>query len=186
MSAASIRRDIPVEHHPSGIIRQPLFRAGQRIRHHWRCATGLGGDVPMMAADSPHARVHLIVPSGVRFCCLPPCRCVCNAGTDSAYQALHFAPFSNVQTACSKRAWPAAIAAFVGVLPAHIAAPPPRRCRERKRPAKAEGKIEGRSTKVCAKRACTWGWRGTRHGRPCAAINVNALSALTNPRASFA
>jgi len=136
----------------------------------------------MMAADSPHARVHLIVPSGVRFCCSPPrCR-ACSAAASTP----HFALFSNVQTACSKRARPAAIPAFVGALPAHVSAPPNRRCRERKRPAKAEGKIEGRSTKVCAKRACTWGWRGTRHGRPCAAINVNALSALTNPRASFA
>jgi len=136
----------------------------------------------MIAADSLHARAHLIVPSGVRFCCSPPCYRACSADAS----ALHFALLSNVQTTRSKRARPAAIAAFVGVLPAHIAAPPPRRCREPKRPAKAEGKIEGRSTTVCAKRVCTWGWHGTRHRRHRAAINVNALSALTNPRASFA
>jgi len=135
-----------------------------------------------MEADSLHASVHLIVPSGVRFFCSPPrCR-ACSADAS----ALHFALFSNVQTARSKRARPAAIAAFIGVLPAHVAVPPPRRCREPKRPAKAEGKIEGRSTTVCAERVCTWGWRGTRHGRHRAAINVNALSVLTNPRASFA
>jgi len=140
----------------------------------------------MMAADFLHASVPIIVPSGVCFCCSPPCRCVCNAGTDSAYRAQHFALFSNVQTACLKRARPAAIPAFIGVLPAHVPAPPPRRCREPKRPEKAEGKIEGRSTKVCAKPVCTWGWHGTRHRRHRAAINVNALSALTNPRARFA
>jgi len=102
------------------------------------------------------------------------------------YQALHFAPFSTVQTTCLKRARPAAIAAFVGVLPVHVAVQAPRRCREPKRPAKTEGKIEGRSTRVCAKPVCTWGWRGTRHKRHRAAISVNTLLALTNPRASFA
>jgi len=140
----------------------------------------------MMAADSPHARVHLIVPSGVHFVCPSLRYRACSASADSAHQALHFALFSNVQTACLKRARPAAIAAFVGVLPAHIAAPPTRRCREPKRPAKAEGKIEGRSTKVCAKRVCTWEGRGTRHRRPCAATAISALSALMNLRACFA
>jgi len=140
----------------------------------------------MTATDLLHACAHFIVPSGVRFCCSPPrCR-VCSASADSAHRALHFPLFPNVQPACLKRARPAVIATFVGVLPAHTAAPPPRRCRERKRPAKAEGKIEGRSTRVCAKPVCTWGWRGTRHKRHRAAISVNTLLALTNPRASFA
>jgi len=76
----------------------------------------------MMATNSPHASVHLIVPSGVRFCCSPPCYRACSADAS----ALHFALFSNVQTARSKRARPAAIAAFIGVLPAHVAVPPPR------------------------------------------------------------
>jgi len=136
----------------------------------------------MMAANFLHARVHLIVPSGV----LPLCRRACSASADSAHRAQHFALFSNVQIACLKRARPAGIAAFVGVLPAHTAAPSPRRCREPKRPAKAEGKIEGRSTKVCAKSVCTWEGRSTRHGRHRAAISVNALSALMNLRARFA
>jgi len=140
----------------------------------------------MMAADSLHASVHLIVPSDVHFCCSLPCYRTCSASADSAHWALHFALFSNVQTTRPKRARPAAIAAFVGVLPAHIAALPPRRCREPKRPAKVEGKTKGGGTIVCAKRVCTWGWRGTRHKRHRAAIAVNALSALTNPRARFA
>ena len=33
----------------------------------------------MMAADSLHVAVHLIVPSGVSFCCLSPCRRACSA-----------------------------------------------------------------------------------------------------------
>jgi len=174
MSAAPIRRTVPVECNASGVVRQPLFRAGQRV-HRYRCsASGLGEGTAMMATDSLHASVHFIMPSGVQFCCSLPRYRACSADA------------SNVQTACLKRARTAASAAFFGVLPTHVAAPPPRRCRERKRPAKAEGKIEGRSTKVCAKRVCTWEWRGTRHRRPCAAINVNALSALMNPRASFA
>jgi len=136
----------------------------------------------MMAADSLHARVHFIVPSDVRFCCSPSCCRACSVDAST----VHFALFSNVQTACLKRTRPAAIPAFVGVLPAHVPALPNRRCRERKRPAKAEGKIEGRSTEVCAKSVCTWEGRGTRHKRPRAAVAVNALSALTNPCASFA
>lgn len=28
-----------------------------------------------------------------------------------------------------------------------------------------QGKIKGRSTKVCVKPVCTWGWRGTRWQR---------------------
>jgi len=111
----------------------------------------------MMAADSLHARVYLIMPSGVRFCCSPPCYRACNASADSAHRALHFALFSNVQTACLKRARPAAIAAFVGVLPAYVPAPPPRRCRERKRPTKAEGKTKGGGTCPPVTPVCTWG-----------------------------
>jgi len=107
----------------------------------------------MMATNFLYARVHLIVPSGVRFCCLPPCRRACSADAS----ALHFALFSNVQTACLKRARPAAIAAFVGALPAHVPAPPPRRCRERKRPAKAEGKTKGGGTCPPTTPVCTWG-----------------------------
>jgi len=111
---------------------------------------------------------------------------VCNASADSVHCALHFAPRSIVQTACPEHARPAVIAAFTAVLVVRAAAPPARRNREPKRPAKAEGKIKGRSTKVCATPVCTGRGRGTRHQRHRAAINVTALSALTNPRASFA
>jgi len=121
VSAAAIWRIVPVERHPSGVIRQPVFWADQCIRRHRRCAAGLGGDAPMMATNFLHARVHLIVPSGVRFYCSPPCYRACSAAASTP----HFALFSNVQTACSKRARPAAIAAFVGALPARAAAPPP-------------------------------------------------------------
>jgi len=71
----------------------------------------------MMEADFLHASVH--------FCCSLPGYRACSASADSAYEALHLALLSNVQTACSKRARPAAIAAFVGALPARAAAPPP-------------------------------------------------------------
>jgi len=52
------------------------------------------------------------------------------------------------------------------------------------REAQAEGKIKGRGTSVFEKPVCTWGWRGTRLGRQRAARRCNALSALTNTRAS--
>jgi len=105
----------------------------------------------MMPADFLHARAHLIVPSGVQFCCSLPCHRVCSADASTP----HFALFFNVQTACLKRARPAAIAAFIGVLPAHVAVPPPRRCREPKRPAKAEGKTKGGGTCPPVNPVCT-------------------------------
>ena len=120
----------------------------------------------MMAADSLHVAVHLIVPSGVLIRWFSACRRACNASTDPAHRALHFAVPSHVQASCLERARPAAfiasVRAFAGALAAHAAAPPGRRCLERQRKAKAEGKIEGCGTKVRAKPVCTWGWRGTR------------------------
>ena len=120
----------------------------------------------MMAADSLHVAVHLIVPSGVSFCWLSVCRRACSAGANPAHWALHFAlpsaQPSNVQASCLERAWPAAIGAFAGALAARAAAPPGRLCRERKREAKAEGKIEGCGTTVPVQPVATWGWRGTR------------------------
>ena len=56
--------------------------------------------------------------------------------------------------ACSARAFTPHFA-----LPA---APPGRRCPERQRRAKAEGKIKGRGTGSLGNLVCTWGWRGTR------------------------
>ena len=126
----------------------------------------------MMAVDSPHVAVHLIVPSGVSFCCLSPCRRACSAGADPAYPARRFAlpsaQPSHVKASCLEHGWPAAIAVFAGVLAAGAAAPPGRRCRKREPgvpgAANAEGKIKGRGTSLCGKPVCTWGGRGTRQG----------------------
>ncbi|MBW6276831.1 hypothetical protein KZ848_12665, partial [Pseudomonas aeruginosa] len=46
----------------------------------------------MMAVDSLHAAVHLIVPSGVSFCCSSPCRRACSAGAFAPHFALPSAP----------------------------------------------------------------------------------------------
>lgn len=122
----------------------------------------------MMAADSLHISVHLIVPSDVLFYWSSPCRCACIAGADSVYRAPHFtrppAPSSYVQASCPERARPVAVAVFAGGLAAGSAAAPGRRWPERKRGAKAEGKIKGRGTKPLENPVCTWGWRGTRLG----------------------
>ena len=120
----------------------------------------------MMAADSLHVTVHLIVPSGVLFRWPLPCRCVSHADADPAYRAPRFtqqlALPSNVQESCLERARPMVVAAFAGGLAASSAAPPGRRRPERKRQAKAEGKIKGRGTQPLENPVCTWGWRGTR------------------------
>ena len=122
----------------------------------------------MMAADSLHISVHLILPSDVSFHWSSPCRRVCSAGADPAYRAPHFAqppaPSSYVQAPCPEHARPVAVAAFAGGQAAGSAAPPGRRRPERKRGAKAEGKIKGRGTQPLENRVCTWGWRGTRQG----------------------
>lgn len=122
----------------------------------------------MMAADSLHISVHLIVPSDVSFHTSSPCRCVCSAGADPAYRAPHFvrppAPSSYVQASCLEHARLVAVAVFAGGLAAGSAAPPGRRRPERKRRAKAEGKIKGRGTQPLENPVCTWGWRGTRQG----------------------
>jgi len=112
----------------------------------------------MMAADSLHVAVHLIVPSGVPIQWLSACRRACSASAS----ALHFALPSHVQASCLERARPAAVAAFAGALAAHAAAPPGRRCPERQRGAKAEGKIEGGGTTVRTKSVCTRVSGGTR------------------------
>jgi len=122
----------------------------------------------MMAVDSLHISVHLIVPSDVLFRGSSTCRCVCSAGADSAYRAPHFAqppvPSSYVQASCLEHARPVAVVVFAGWLAAGSAAPPGRRRPERKRGAKAEGKIKGRGTQLLENPVCTWGWRGTRLG----------------------
>ncbi|AHC83871.1 MULTISPECIES: hypothetical protein [Pseudomonadota] len=114
----------------------------------------------MMAADSLRSGV----PSGLPFSLLPPCRRACRVGAFAPHVALPSAQPSNVQASCLERARPAAIAAFAGALSVHAAAPPGRRCLERQRKAKAEGKIKGRGTWPLENLVCTWGERGTRHG----------------------
>lgn len=120
----------------------------------------------MMAADSLLISVHVVVPFDVSFRWSSPCRCACIADADSVYRAPHFtpppAPSSYVQASCLERARPVAVAAFAGGLSAGSAAPPGRRRPERKRGAKAEGKIKGRGTSPLENPVCTWGWRGTR------------------------
>ena len=100
----------------------------------------------MMAADSLHVAVHLIVPSGVSFCCPSPCCRACSASASTPHFALPSAQPSNVQASCLERARPAAVSAFAGALAARAAAPPGRRCPERQRGAKAEGTTKGRGT----------------------------------------
>ncbi|UCZ75614.1 hypothetical protein LHK94_00880 [Dickeya zeae] len=120
----------------------------------------------MMAADSLRLTVHLIVPSGVFLRWSSPYRCACSAGADPAYRAPHVAQqlawLSHVQASCLERARPMAVVTFSGGLAASSVAPPGRRRLERKRQAKAEGKIKGRGTWPLGNLVCTWGWRGTR------------------------
>ena len=118
----------------------------------------------MMATDPLHVSVHLIVPSGVLFRRPSPCCCACNACAFAPHFAPHPAPPSHVQASCLERARPVAMAAFAGRLAASSAAPPGRRSPERKRRAKAGGKIKGRGTQRLENLVCTWGWRGTRQG----------------------
>ncbi|QAA93946.1 hypothetical protein CSC67_09165 [Pusillimonas caeni] len=115
----------------------------------------------MMAADSLHVAVHLIVPSGMLFRLLPPCRRACSTGAFAPRLAQHPAQPSNEQASCLERARPAAIGAFAGGLAVGSTALPDRRRPERKRQAKAEGKTKGGGTQPPAKPVCTWGWRGT-------------------------
>ncbi|QAU22662.1 hypothetical protein EO087_00600 [Dyella sp. M7H15-1] len=114
----------------------------------------------MMAADS----LRFIVPSGVSSCGPSPYRRACRAGASAPHFAQHPAWRPHVQASCLERARPRAVAAFPGALAASSAASPGRRCPERQRRAKAEGKIKGRGTWPLENLVCTWGWRGTRQG----------------------
>ena len=138
----------------------------------------------MMAADSPRSGV----PSGMSFSLLLPCRRACRAGANPANWAPHVAlpsaQPSNVQASCLERARPAAIAAFAGALSARAAAPPGRRCLERQRKAKAEGKTKGRGTGPRRKPVCTWGERGTQRLRRRAAWGARVAPMQACPRAS--
>jgi hypothetical protein len=134
----------------------------------------------MKAADSLHVAVHLIVPSGVPIQWLSACRRACSASAS----ALHFALPSHVQASCLERARPVAVAAFAGALAAHAAAPPGRRCPERQRGAKAEGKTKGRGTGPRRKPVCTWGLRGTERLRRRAACGAKPAPMRACLRAS--
>ncbi|ART52400.1 hypothetical protein CBP34_13070 [Acidovorax carolinensis] len=138
----------------------------------------------MMAADLLHAGVHCIVPPGVPFQWLLPCRCACNADAFALHFALSPAPPSIVQASCLERTWPVAVAAFAGGLAASSAALPGRRCPERQRGAKAEGKTKGGGTWPPAKSVCTWGWRGTARLRRRAAWGARPAPIQACPRAS--
>lgn len=118
----------------------------------------------MMAAGSLHISVHLIVPSDVSFHWSSPCRCACSACVFAPHFAQPPVPSFYVQVSCLEHARPVAVAAFVGGLAAGSTAPPGCRRPERKRGAKAEGKIKGRGTSPLENPVCTWGWRGTRLG----------------------
>ena len=134
----------------------------------------------MMAADSLYVAVHLVVPSGMPIQWLSACRRACSASAS----ALHFALPSHVQASCLERARPAAVSAFAGALAAYAAAPPGRRCPERQRGAKAEGKTKGRGTRPRREPVCTWGWRGTQRLRRRAAWGAKVAPMQACPRAS--
>ncbi|ARI91793.1 hypothetical protein B9G45_16420 [Pseudomonas aeruginosa] len=138
----------------------------------------------MMAADSLHVAVPLIVPSGMPFQWLPPCRRACSAGAFAPRLAQHPAQPSSVQASCLERARPAAIGAFADGLAASSATPPGRRRPERQRGAKAEGKTKGRGTGPRRKPVCTWGWRGTERLCRRAAFGAKVAPMQACPRAS--
>ena len=138
----------------------------------------------MMAANLLHADVHLIVPSGVSFQWLLPCRRACSACAFAPHFALPPAQPSTVQASCLERARPAALAAFAGGLAASSAAPPGRHCRERKREAKAEGKTKGGGTCLPSKPVCTWGLGGTARLSRRAACGAMPAPIRACPRAS--
>ncbi|WP_249191622.1 hypothetical protein [Burkholderia cenocepacia] len=108
----------------------------------------------MIAADS----LRIIVLSGVSIWWRSACRRACSASAS----APRFALLSHVQVSCLERARPMAVAAFAGALAARAATPPGRRCPERQRGAKAEGKTKGRGTGPRRKPVCTWGGAARR------------------------
>lgn len=192
MPSPRTRRTVPLECDQPGVVRQPVFRAGQHIRRDRHRASGLAGVPPMMVADPLHVAVHLVVPSGMSFCWPSPCRRACSVGANSAHWASHFAlpsaQPSNVQASCLECVQPTAIGAFAGALAVGAAAPPGRRCPEHRRWAKAEGEIKGRGTTPRGKPVCTWSWRGTRRiaapCRPTAPDRINAGAVTCRLRSS--
>lgn len=111
----------------------------------------------LLAADALRFAVQPVMLAGGSFRLHGLCRCAWRARAS----AQPFVPPSNVQMSCLEHGWPVAVAVFAGALAACAAAPPGRDCRERKREANAEGKIEGCGTTVLTKPVCTWVWGGT-------------------------
>ena len=138
----------------------------------------------MMAIDSQHVTVHLIVSSDVSFRWSLPCRRPCSASVPAAHFAQHPEPPSRVQKSCLELAQPVAVAGFAGRLLVGSATPPDHRCPERKRKAKAEGKTKGFGTLPPAKPVCTWGGRGTERLRRRAAWGARPAPMQACPRAS--
>ncbi|WP_275762378.1 hypothetical protein [Ralstonia pseudosolanacearum] len=97
-------------------------------------------------------------------CCSSSCFRVCSASASALHVAQCPAQPSHVQMSCLERTRPTAAVTFAGRLAASSAALPGRRSLERKRQAKAEGKIKGRGTMPLENPVCTWGGRGTRLG----------------------
>lgn len=131
----------------------------------------------MMAADSPHVVVHLIVSSGVPSRWLSACRHACSASATAL-------PY-HVQASCLEHARSTAIGVFPSGPSASSTAPPGRRRPERQRRAKAEGKTKGGGTWPPAKPACTWGWCGTIRRRRRAVWSAKPAPALIYWRASY-
>ncbi|RPW08347.1 hypothetical protein IPC775_19750 [Pseudomonas aeruginosa] len=138
----------------------------------------------MMAANSLHVAVHLVVSSSVSFCWPSPCRRACSAGAFAPHFALPPAQPPHVQASCLECARPAAIGGFTGALAASSTAPPGRRRPERERGAKAEGKTKGFGTLPTAKPVCTWGESGTERLRRRAAFGARVAPMQACPRAS--
>lgn len=125
----------------------------------------------MMAADL----LRFIVPSKLFFGGASPCYRACSASASALP--------SNVQASCLEHARPVVVAVFVGALAASSTAPPGRRCPERQRRAKAEGKTKGGGTWPSAKSVCTCGWRGTSRRCHGAAWSAKPALMLIYPRA---
>ncbi|OPE44210.1 hypothetical protein APB74_33340 [Pseudomonas aeruginosa] len=102
-----------------------------------------------------------------------------------AADSLHFAaPLivpSGMSFYCSS---PCRRACSAGAFAPHFALG--RRCPERERGAKAEGKTKGFGTLPPAKPVCTWGWRGTARLRRRAAWGARHAPMQACPRASHA
>jgi hypothetical protein len=156
------RRTVPVERDQPGVVRQPVFRAGQRIRRDRRRASGLAGFPPMMAADSLHVAVHLIVPSGVSFWLFVAVSSRVQCGAFAPHFALPSAQPSNVQASCLERARPAAVSAFAGALAARAAAPPGRRLPGA--PARGKGGRQDKRTRHRAASKASLHMGVARHG----------------------